>query len=394
MAAANSTSAVAAAGGNTGRVQSRAYYIDRIRVVLTALVVLHHSAITYGAPGGWYYRELPTTASLTGILFTLFVSTNQAYFMGFFFLIAGYFTPASYDRKGAGRFFVDRLVRLGIPLAVYGVLLDPLTNSIERAWGRPPATAEPFLPDLIHRIFTADWNNGPLWFAQALLIFSAVYFFWRMSRRDQTLRPDAPLPTLSGWFLTAVGVGAGALLIRQWVPVGENVFQLQLGYFSSYIFLFSIGTVAWQRNWFERLTWKSVRAWIIVSIVLLPALILTAVLSGRFAGKHVNFSGGLSFPAILYAFWEPFVAWGVIGAYLVWFRERWNQPSQVWEYLAARAYTVYIIHAPVLVGIGVALKWWQAPAMAKFAVVGPLACLGSLAFSSLVLRIPGARRVV
>ena len=30
---------------------SRAYYIDRIRVVLIALVVLHHSAITYGAPG-------------------------------------------------------------------------------------------------------------------------------------------------------------------------------------------------------------------------------------------------------------------------------------------------------------------------------------------------------
>jgi peptidoglycan/LPS O-acetylase OafA/YrhL len=394
MAAANPIPAEAKLGGKTNSASSRAYYIDRIRVVLTALVVLHHSAITYGAPGGWYYRELPTTASLTGIVFTVFVSTNQAYFMGFFFLIAGYFTPASYNRKGSARFSVDRLIRLGIPLAVFGVLLDPLTNSIARAWGRPAATAEPFLPDLIHRIFTADWNNGPLWFAQALLIFSAAYLAWRRLGGDQSRQTDSPLPTLSGWFLTAIGVGAGALLIRQWIPVGENVFQLQLGYFSSYIFLFAIGTVAWQRNWFERLTWKTVRAWIIVSIVLLPALTVTAILSGRLAGKHVNFSGGLSFPAILYAFWEPFIAWGIIGAYLVWFRERWNQPSQVWEYLAARAYTVYIIHAPVLVGIGVALRWWQAPAMAKFAVVGPLACLSSLALSSLVLRIPGARRVV
>ena len=141
-------------------------------------------------------------------------------------------------------------------------------------------------------------------------------------------------------------------------------------------------------------SWKTVRPWVIVSIVLLPALIVTAVLSGRFAGKQVNFGGGLSFPAILYAFWEPFVAWGIIAAYLVWFREHGNRASAVWEYLAACAYTVYIIHPPVLVGISVALRWWQGPAMAKFAVVGPLACFASLALSSLVLEIPGARRVV
>src|SRR5271156_6071943 len=140
------------AGDRVEKASSRAHYIDRIRVLLTALVVLHHTAITYGAPGGWYYRELPTTLSLTGIFFIFFVSLNQAYFMGFFFLIAGYFTPASYNRKGPGKFLVDRLIRLGIPLAVFGVLLDPLTNSIARAWGRPAATAEPFLPDLIRRI--------------------------------------------------------------------------------------------------------------------------------------------------------------------------------------------------------------------------------------------------
>jgi peptidoglycan/LPS O-acetylase OafA/YrhL len=74
---------------------NRAFYIDRIRVVLTALVVFHHTAITYGAPGGWYYRELPLSLSLTGLLLILFVSVNQAYFMGFFFLLSGYFTPAS-----------------------------------------------------------------------------------------------------------------------------------------------------------------------------------------------------------------------------------------------------------------------------------------------------------
>src|ERR1700677_4912778 len=58
----------------------RTYYMDRLRVVLTALVVLHHTAITYGAPGGWYYHELPLTLSLSGLALILFVSINQAYF--------------------------------------------------------------------------------------------------------------------------------------------------------------------------------------------------------------------------------------------------------------------------------------------------------------------------
>ncbi len=388
------TPSISITGCYTRRSMARAYYIDRIRVILTALVILHHTAITYGAPGGWYYRELPTPSSPTGLLFILFVSVNQAYFMGCFFLIAGYFTPASYDRKGPGRFFIDRLIRLGIPLLGFAVILDPLTNAIALAWGRPPGKAIPFLSDFIHRVFTADWNNGPLWFAQALLIFSAVYIGWRRLRRTDVGRSESPLPSFHVWLLSALGVGAGALLIRQWVPVGENVLQMQLGYFSSYIFLFALGTVAWRHNWFDRLTWRVARGWVILSITLLPAIVVTAILSGRMAGKPVNFSGGFSLPAVLYAFWEPFVAWGIIAAYLIWFREHANRRSAIWEYLAARAYAAYILHPPVLVAISVIFLPWQGPALMKFAVIGTLALLLTLGFSSLLLRVPGARRVV
>lgn len=33
-------------------------YIDHLKVVLTVLVIMHHAFITYGAPGGWYWRPL------------------------------------------------------------------------------------------------------------------------------------------------------------------------------------------------------------------------------------------------------------------------------------------------------------------------------------------------
>ncbi len=373
---------------------SRSYYIDRIRVILTAMVIFHHTAITYGAPGGWYYKEMSATPSLSGAILALFVSVNQAYFMGFFFLLSGYFTAFSYERKSPGQFVVDRLIRLGIPLAVFAVLLDPLTNAIAEMHGDFPVNFQSVLNGFVNRVAAGDWYNGPLWFAQALLVFSAVYLVWRRWRKPVPRQADAPMPGKLVWLLGAVGVGLGALFIRQWVPVGKNVWGLQLGYFSSYIFLFAIGMVAWQRNWLERLTWKDARLWAIVSVIAFPTLLITAIAFGRFEGKPVNFAGGLSLPAIVYSFWEPFVAWGIIASYLVWFREHGNRPSKVWEYLGLRAYAVYILHAPVLVAVSVALRSLELPAIAKIAVTGSLACFATLLVSSLVLRIPGARRVV
>jgi hypothetical protein len=53
---------------------------------------------------------------------------NQAFFMGCFFLLAGFFTPGSYDRKGGRSFLADRLLRLGVPLLIYEFVLGPLAT--------------------------------------------------------------------------------------------------------------------------------------------------------------------------------------------------------------------------------------------------------------------------
>ena len=74
------------------------YYIDYLRVVLTVLVILHHSSITYGGQGSWYYIQSSGNKFTPTVgLLSLFTGVNQAYFMGFFFLISGYFTPESSD---------------------------------------------------------------------------------------------------------------------------------------------------------------------------------------------------------------------------------------------------------------------------------------------------------
>ncbi len=72
----------------------REVYLDNLRVYLTILVIFHHAAVTYGAPGSWYYSETLTGGLVPGILLTLFVSTNQSFFMGLFFFFVGLFCIA------------------------------------------------------------------------------------------------------------------------------------------------------------------------------------------------------------------------------------------------------------------------------------------------------------
>jgi hypothetical protein len=60
--------------------------------------------------------------------------------------------------------------------------------------------------------------------------------------------------------------------------------------------------------------------------------------------------------AISCAFWEPFVAWGLIAAWLPLFRRYMNRPSGLWTWLNRRSYAVYTIHPLVLVGIALLLR--------------------------------------
>jgi fucose 4-O-acetylase-like acetyltransferase len=371
----------------------REYYVDRLRSVMVALVILHHTAITYGAIGGWFWREVEPSGSLSSVWLMLFCTTNQAYFMGLFFLLAGYFTPASLERKGNTRFVGDRFLRLGVPLLAFILILGPLTSGIVNF-----AQGDGFWPAIRSIYQHKEIINGPLWFAQALLIFSLGYCAWRaifgspLARQD---RAQTPVPSGRSWFVSALGVGAAALAIRQFVPVGVNVFGLQLGYFAGYIFLFAVGIAAWRHDWLAQLNWKHARPWIITLLIAWPSLpVAIAVARALHRSGNSSAPGGLSFEAVFYALWEPFVAWGLIAAWLLIFRERMNQPSAVWSWLNRRAYAVYIIHPPVLVGIALLLHAWAAPALVKFGVVGLSACVATWLIADPLVRLPGVRSVI
>jgi peptidoglycan/LPS O-acetylase OafA/YrhL len=211
---------------------SRNAGIDALRASLTLLVVFHHAAITYGAQGSWFYIEIEPSKTASSIALTLFSAYNQAFFMGLFFLIAGSLTPPAIARRGAAGFLRERLIRLGLPLVVFTLVLGPLTVALaQTAHGRRFFAVLGWLA--AHGVIIP----GPMWFVEALLIFSAAYVALRATVGPAFLERVRPFPSNRALAVAALATGATAFLLRLRWPVGWEVLALQFGYFASYICL-------------------------------------------------------------------------------------------------------------------------------------------------------------
>ena len=364
--------------------------IDALRVGTTFLVVFHHTAITYGAIGGWYYKEVPTDGSLTSLLLIFFCTFNQAWFMGLFFLLAGYYTPAPLQTVGSWHYLRNRLQRLGVPLLIYGFVIGPATIALAQT-----ARGRPFWDTLLLLWRQGEFEKGPLWFAWALLIFALGAVVWRAfdARRGET-EADRPFPTDVALMLAALATGVVAFALRLQWPVGQEVWGLQLGYFASYVMLFVTGCLAASPRWLERWPAAQVSTWKRVAWISLPVLPVVVLLGGRMFGLLGRPEGGWSIPALVYALWEPFVAWGVILALLQRFQRRFGELGPLGSRVVRRAFAIYVIHPLVVVAVTVAWRHIALPSLLKFAVSGSVACLLCYLLAGLLLRLPRVSRVL
>ena len=96
----------------------RLLYLDNLKVCLTVLVIFHHAGQAYGDGGGWAHTPSNPAEVMPWIWH--FFSVNAAFFMGLFFLISGYFVPASYDKQGAS-VFVQKKLMIALQNAVDGI---------------------------------------------------------------------------------------------------------------------------------------------------------------------------------------------------------------------------------------------------------------------------------
>ncbi len=331
---------------------SRLFFIDHLRAALVILVVLHHIAIVYGEGVSFWYIDVPQTPTLGTLAMVVFVLMNQAWFMGALFLLAGAFTPASFDRKGAGAFLKGRLVRLGIPLLIWIFLLNPLANIglfLEPAVLMPmPLTWANF-----RQVYPGFIGLGVAWFLALLLIFSIGYAGWRRLTRDGTPSADqeyAP-PTYQAIALFIVGLALVSYLVRALIPIGRSVLDFPtLAYLPQYLSFFIIGVLTYRRDWLRTVTDRMGKIGFGIALgatLLLFWLPLLGILGGT-----MRFLGNGSWTSAVYALWDSAFAVGLVLASITFFRRYFNGQSKLGSFLAQQSYAVYVIHSPIIVFLG------------------------------------------
>jgi len=375
----------------------RLFYIDNLRILLTILVILHHLAIIYGGSGGGMpYREDGEMGMVSSILMTLFLAINQAFFMGFFFMLSSYFGPGSYDRKGAGAYLKDRLKRLGIPLLFYLVVLVPLLKYRVALYYGFQGSLGKFLSQYLKNYRGLD--VGPLWFVEALLIFSFFYVLWRLlTKPATTLAPSeskAPNNVAIAGF--ALVLGLLTFVVRIWLPMGWmfNLLGLQFPFFVQYIALFIVGILAYRRNWFAGLSDAQGKVWALIIPVLVVLFFVLFIAGGALEGNLDPFMGGVHWQSLGFSVWEQFMCLAMVVALLVWFRNKFNRQGPLAKKLSAAAYATYIFHAPVIILLAIALQGIRLDLALKWLLVAPVAVSLSFLVGYAIKKLPLARDIL
>jgi fucose 4-O-acetylase-like acetyltransferase len=364
------------------------------------MVVLLHLAITYGAVGDFSYKEKVPESMASAVILTLYCTIAQAFTLAFFYMISAYFNPPAYDRKGPGGFVKDKLKRLGIPVVFYWAVLNPLLVVVIRAWEGDPVIP----PD---QSFLAFWTDhlgvGPMWFVEALLIFSMVYALWRLAtarrprpRRSLETSEVSPAPGNGAMALFALGVGLVTFVVRLAWPVGRYLEPLhfQLGHFSQYVAYFVIGLIACRRNWFAGVRVAQAKLWVWVAVGLVLLFLPLLVAGGALTAGVDSFLGGPTWQSLVFSVYEQFLGLAMIVTLLVWFRERFNHQGKLAAAMGLDTYAVYMFHPLVIVSLAYALSGIYMIGVVKWVLVAPLALALCFLVAHYVRKMPLARDVL
>jgi len=332
----------------------RFYFLDNLRVALTVLLIAHHVGQTYGPTGGFWPIQEPTRALILGPFFTV----NRSFFMSLFFLVSGFLMARSYDAR-AGRGFVrSRLLRLGLPLLVFTLLMIPVQLFLLR-------------PDGVGSTESA-WpiDVSYLWYVEHLLLFSLGYAVWRALPGRRSAAEPAPSspPRVVSILLFALGLAAASATVRIWFPIDRWVFLLgfvrvAFADLPRDLAFFVIGVLAYRRQWLSTFSTKAGRAWLALS------LFLAALCYGYQLGiSRIAPLSDLAM-SVVYPVWEALLCCGLCIGLVVLFRDRFDSQGRLTKELGRSQYAAYLFHVPVILGFQYLVLKAVLPPLAKFALV-------------------------
>lgn len=376
----------------------RRRYVDNLKVLLIAAIIAGHAVAGYSGFDFWPYTEMKEVelTAVTQAALVWVVGPFVLVLIPLLFLVAGLLSPGSLVRHGPGAYARSRLVRLGVPFALYVLLVQPLVMYPVHPPGETPTSYR----DEFLGAGDRTLDTSPLWFVGTLLVFSLGYATWSArAGRDPARRVPARTLDVRRLLLVVPAVAVATYLVRVVVPFGESNpgVTLNVWEWPACLTLFVLGVVASRAGWLEEVPARERRragVLALAGVLGMVAFVGTAVLLGLEADQWWGDSWHWSSMG-----WSLFeVTIGVFGAVwtLAWAQRHLERrvpgigPSET-----RGAYGAFMLQTPVLIGLAVALRPVPVPAEVKAPTLAVSAVVVSFGLARLLIeRVPGVHRVL
>ena len=382
---------------NTESIKPRLLFLDNIKVLFAILVIFTHVRVTYGGEGWWYYistiNESNPTDTFTLIFFYMtagFAGIFQASLLGLFFLMGGYFTPKSYDRKGVSAFWKERLFRLGIPVLLYILLINPIIFYLLAAGGIQPWCTYPRMQGSFIEYYLSNFQSLEnfvdfiteftiTWFVVVLLIFTAVYTLWRPISKIDSMQQRIPkefsIPKYIYLLLFAISLGCLSFLVRIAFSIIDVPLGLPLAYMIQYFMMFSVGIIAYRYGWFEQMTRKHVKVWVLTIFVVVILFYTYFFVFVGVDSDYSTFFGGLNLNALIFALVDNIACMGMIFVLIKIFYAKFNKQGKILKNLADSSYHMYLIHPFVVIPVSLGIAFIPLSLIIKLIIVLPVSVI-------------------
>lgn len=334
-------------------VSGRKVEFDYLRSFVITLVLFVHASMAYTKfafidPENPLANSNPVVNQQRWIGFDLIVTFNETFSMSLLFFVSGIFVWRSLERKGAWKYFGDRLKRLGLPFVIGVLFLIPLAYY--------PAQLEVALiteKDTSYGVFwfgmirSGFGTAGPLWFLWLLLAFNGLAtLLFRVAPllggfvRDRLniilRRPVAFLGALLGISIIVylpVAISVGPL---KWIGTGP--FNAQAGRILLYLVYFLTGTAVGAIG-IDRSVFKTGGAlakrwwgWVAVGLMSFTVFIFMLVVVTPMERTIVS---EIAFAVCCWA-----IVSGINGFFLRFAKQR----VRLFDSLSENSYGIYIVH--------------------------------------------------
>lgn len=369
----------------------RLVFVDVLRVAVIVGVIAHHAGQAYGPTG----PEWAVTDVANSKWFEPFFLVNAAFGMGLMFLLAGYFVPRAYDRKGARRFLRERWLRIGLPLLLFVLVVHlPIVYLLQEQ--RLSAG------DFVRSSYNDGWRDvyAHLWFLGHLLLYSVAYVVWRTVSDRQPGRPRGTLqpPSHATILGFVVALAFVTWVVRVWFPLDEwvplfFVVAAEPAHLPQYVGLFALGVVAYRGDWLRRLPTSTGMVWLGVGLTASAGVFASRLLSPERLGEFLAF-GGDNWQSLVYSTWEALICVGMVLGSIVLARTVFHRPNRVIAAMVAGSYAAYILHLTIVISLQAGIEGVNLPVLVKFGFVTVFGVLLAFGIAHLSRRIPGMRLIL